>query len=480
VGTGASEPFPAEADFAALVERLAAGQDRGPLLELLREDHPVYAERGASAVVRMRGWALLAAARGGLPEPALVYVLEELDTGADAYLVAAAARALRSYPRPRPDFPERLRRALTNIAFHDDLLDLEQYGAYVVGEGGTTAVQEIEETLREVEERLAADEAPPAADCCGLAFRAWPRSQGGAASLDAVTFEDQDGRALAYGDFFRGRPAVVAFFYTRCENPQKCSLTIAKLAELQKQLAQRGADVRTAGVTYDPAYDLPARLRAYGGARGVRLDEDHRLLRATRGFDALRRHFGLGVGFVGSLVNRHKVELYLVDAAGRIVASFERLHWDVATVADRAAALASEPPADLVARRPKPPARSGAGWHALGIAASFVTAFLPKCPMCVAAYLSVFGIASVDRIPYSPVLLPLFAGLLLVNLLVTWMRCRATGRMAGFLLSAAGALTILVGRLALEVPYAGPVGVALTVVGALWTVVGNARRARVA
>jgi hypothetical protein len=27
-------------------------------------------------------------------------------------------------------------------------------------------------------------------------------------------------------------------------------------------------------------------------------------------------------------VNRHRIELYILDAAGRIAVSFERLHWD--------------------------------------------------------------------------------------------------------------------------------------------------------
>ena len=324
----------------------------------------------------------------------------------------------------------------------------------------------------------------PAADCCdglaGFGFRPRKRARDRQTSLDAVTFEDQHGEATSYRDFFRGRTAVVAFFYTRCDNPQKCSLTIAKLAQVQKALVARGWGdrVRTAAITYDPAFDLPARMEGYGRSRGVRMDRDHRFLRCTSGFDALRRHFGLGVGFVGSLVNRHRIELFLVDAEGRIAASFERLHWDVATVAAKAASLA-DAPAD--AETPAPPAppprtRSGLGWHTLGIFSSVVTAFLPKCPMCVAAYLSVFGIASVERIPWSPVLLPLFAVLLLLNLLVTWTRGRATGRTAPFVLSAAGALTILVGRLALGLPWAGPAGVALTLVGSLWAVAGSARR----
>jgi hypothetical protein len=54
--------------------------------------------------VRMRGWVLIALARTGVTDAELLFVLEELDTELDAYLVAAAARALRTYARPCPDF----------------------------------------------------------------------------------------------------------------------------------------------------------------------------------------------------------------------------------------------------------------------------------------------------------------------------------------------------------------------------------------
>jgi hypothetical protein len=120
------------------------------------------------------------------------------------------------------------------------------------------------------------------------------------------------------------------FFYTRCDNPMKCSLTIAKLARVQALLEARGlaGRIRTAAFTYDPAFDLPDRLRIYGQDRGVRTDAGHRLFRAAEDNDALREHFGLGVGFVGSLVNRHRIELYVLDAEGRAAVSFEQLRWD--------------------------------------------------------------------------------------------------------------------------------------------------------
>jgi protein SCO1/2 len=52
------------------------------------------------------------------------------------------------------------------------------------------------------------------------------------------------------------------------------------------------------------------------------------LLRSIDHNDALREHFELGVNFVESLVNRHRNEVYILDAKGRIAISLERIQWD--------------------------------------------------------------------------------------------------------------------------------------------------------
>ena len=66
-------------------------------------------------------------------------------------------------------------------------------------------------------------------------------------------------------------------------NPNKCSLTITKLARLQKRIGEEGLQgrVNVAAFTYDPAFDRPARLHAYGADRGMSFDDRNRLLRTT-------------------------------------------------------------------------------------------------------------------------------------------------------------------------------------------------------
>ena len=73
-----------------------------------------------------------------------------------------------------------------------------------------------------------------------------------------VDLEDQDGARMTFREFFTGRPSVLAFFYTRCDNPRKCSLTVTTLGRLQRGLADLGLDFRAAAaITYDPEFDLP-------------------------------------------------------------------------------------------------------------------------------------------------------------------------------------------------------------------------------
>lgn len=353
-----------ELQFAALVDAIAndAGR-RDELLDLLREEQAVYRDRSATTIARMRGWVLLALERAGVSDRALAFVLEELDVGTDPYLVAAAARALRSCPRPGATLVPFVLGALANIRYRDEPLSFAAYGAYAVSATGTSAVRELLATLAwlgphakgalpHLEALLEPGGLPPklrgdirralqairdaghpadagTVSCCG-AQAPPPTCCGSTAGIDSVLLEDHAGDRISFKAFFHGQPSIVAFFYTRCDNPLKCSLTIAKLARVQQLLAAgRVADrIRTAAITYDPAFDLAPRLRAYGQDRGVRMDAGHRLFRAVSGNDAVRDHFGLGVNYVGSLVNRHRIELHILDAQACIAASFERLRWD--------------------------------------------------------------------------------------------------------------------------------------------------------
>jgi protein SCO1/2 len=501
-----------EENFRGLVEQLAS--DPPQLLDLLREDHQLYDQRGAGTVVRMRGWVMLTLARKSLSDAALPFVLEDLDTGVDAYIVAAAAAALRSYSTPNPSFAPFVVRAITNIRYRDERVSLETYGGFAIGTKGTSPVRELLTTLKwlgtharavvseieslqtgpsalskkyhaDVEQILKTIRAETHAekeDCCALPagvkdlFSLARITRTAASSIESTVFEDQDGRTITFGEYFYGRPSIVVFFYTRCDNPLKCSLTITKLARIQKLLESEGLSdqINIAGITYDPGFDLPERLLNYGQHRGMHFAPQHRLLRSRDGLNALRKHFDLGVNFIESLVNRHRIELYVLDAKGRTAGYFGRIQWNEREVVERATAVLKE---DDGAN-----SRLRAASPVFGTAVALGLALFPKCPFCWAAYLSLFGIAGLESIPYSPWLQPVLAILLLSNLTSVWFRARATGRMIPFYLVTAGALTIIASK-----AFAGPdaasfAGVFLTLVGSVWSTLNRSllnRRSRV-
>jgi protein SCO1 len=327
-----------EEDVAALVD--AVRQDPGRrdrLVALLPERIELYAGRSTNATVRMRGYLLAAFEQVGLPEAALPYVLEELESGRDAYLVAAAAMAIRGLDRPTSQLIPFLRKAEENIATADDAVSFDSYRPHWPAPGHTTATREIARTLAWLDGQ--AEAVPSVVEGCCSPDPAGP----GAPAHDGcsetavpvgVPLEDQDGQTLRFGDYFTGQPSAVTFFYTRCDNPNKCSLTITKLAELQRALGAEGlrGRVRTAAITYDPAYDLPARLRAFGENRGVTFGKRDRFFRTRARFEDLAAYFGLEVNFGQALVNRHRIELFVLDQEADVAAEFTRLQWRVPEV----------------------------------------------------------------------------------------------------------------------------------------------------
>jgi len=370
-----------EADVAALVDAVRrAPERRDELVALLADDAPLHDGRTSAEVTRLRGYALAALGDTGLPAAALPYVIEALETGDMPYEVAGGAIAVRAMdPRAAPAIVPSLVRAVEGLRGADATVSFERYDPRWPYERPTTALTEVLHTLaalgaqaaraapelqrllsngnglpatvaaalRSTFEAIGADpDAAPRAvaeTCCHAAGNAGhPVERPEAADDDAeVVLEDQDGRVETFAEFFCGRPTVIAFFYTRCENAVKCSLTVASLARLQALLAERGLAraVRLAAVTYDPDFDIPQRLRRYGADRGVVFGPDVRAFRAIRGFGELRRRFGLGVGYGPSTVNRHRIEVYLLDAGGDPVHAFTRVRWEPEAVLAKAETL---------------------------------------------------------------------------------------------------------------------------------------------
>lgn len=342
------------------------------LLALLPETSPLYAGRGANDVERLRGYLLASFETVGLPDEAVPFVLEELETGRHPYAVAGAARALRGAHTVPPDAPGLLVDAIARLRGSDDVVSFEHFAPQASLGGAVTALGELALTLSlmgpaandarpslrklvddgerrfspavraalgQALEALARTATMPC--CCGSAPAPAPASPPEPArdatsrpQLDAIGLENQDGERLSFSQAFSGRPTALAFFYTRCTNPEKCSLTVTRLARLAQRVADEPLDANVAGISYDPRWDNPGRLRRYGTDRGVQFSPRCSLMRTVGSFAPLLDTFELGVGFGPVTVNRHRLDLVVLDGELRVVTRFERRLWSDETVLD--------------------------------------------------------------------------------------------------------------------------------------------------
>jgi protein SCO1/2 len=362
-----------EADLKLLVE-VGRGDSAytETFIALLDERHPVYQGVGTAVVTRMRGALLLALGHRALPTAALPFVMEELETAHEPWLTAVAAHVLRKYPEPSPSFAQPLLSAFLYIQHKDDVVRLANYGGHGPGGETTTAMAEVMRTiawlgsrgtscLSSLEDLLSQNPGPVTsamaaaaikaireddqtapAECCGGGEAPAATLRGGSTDISGVRFQDHSGAELSFADVFHGRPSIVVFFYTRCDNPAKCPLTMFKFGSLQRLLQESGLgdSIRTMAITYDPEYDRPERLSQYAQSWGVKPSAEHRVLRTVGEFPALRDYFELGVNFGASgIVNRHQLEAFVLDKNGRIVHVVTRRRWDEGQLMSLAASL---------------------------------------------------------------------------------------------------------------------------------------------
>ncbi|MCK4154182.1 SCO family protein [Ralstonia pseudosolanacearum] len=489
--------------FKAAVAEAAAQPDCSArtqaLLVLMREEHPAYVQCSAAEVVRRRGWVLVELGNAGLEPAAMPVVLEELETGHQPYLLAAAARALRQAEAPSPALAPILLRALEALVRRDDLVDLTVWGGTAASDAAGSALGEALATLRwlapqahgirqglrdladgaagplaedhrlavqAVLDDIAARDLPDSSDCCALPL-SWRRFASGgdaAAPISTVCFEDQDGVSVSWDHLFLGQPSVVAFFYTRCDNEQKCSLTVSQLAQVQRLLVSAGAQtsVRLAAITYDPDFDLPHRLRGYAESRSLVPGAHCRMLRTTQGRDALQDYFTLGVNFAGSVVNRHRIEVFVLDASGRIRATYQRLGWDPVELVNEVQRITNAPE--------RIDEGQGKGAAITGTAPglwALLLALLPKCPICGATYLSSSGLLALPYLSGWQQSWPAILLLLIINLAAMAWFARSRKRWWALAWSVAGAVTLIGPGLALGHAMAMVLGAAFTAVGSL-------------
>ncbi len=454
-----------EQAIAALIDDVKAGrQKRDLVVNLLPRNHEVYKGRGTNQVNRIRGYALAGFEDVGLPEEALVYVCEELDNGHSPYVIAASAKAIRGLAQPASGVGLFLTKALRNVGHKDEALSFSSYYPEWPLKDFTTATQEILKSLawlgayakeaipflqryikgeiisinfgiqKQARETLTTIEADTKAlpkSCCDFPKRPSKHVDNkDLACVKELMLQDQDGNSVPFGDYFNGSFSVLAFFYTRCDNPNKCSMTVTRLGQLQRMLADTGlSSIKIAAITYDPVFDTPKRIKEYSANRGLVHNAGCKVFRTLREEDQelLQRYLTLQVNYMGSIVNQHSIELFILNKKGIKIREYSKMEFDNTVILK-----------DL-----KRKSRSLIGPTGLAISGNntlfpLLFLFFPKCPLCWATYISALGLTGISWLQYSPNMiwaLFLFAG---INLIFMYTHTRKSGSYVPLILACAG------------------------------------------
>jgi protein SCO1/2 len=139
-----------------------------------------------------------------------------------------------------------------------------------------------------------------------------------------TAFVDQRGRPFRFSQL-RGQDAILAFVYTRCQDPRMCPLISAKFNALEHRIGTR--KIHLVEVTLDPAYDRPPVLARYGKMFGA--DPNHWTLAVGDADPTLdfAAQFGITAFPDPNIGIIHAENTVEIDADGRIQNMITETSW---------------------------------------------------------------------------------------------------------------------------------------------------------
>ncbi len=143
-------------------------------------------------------------------------------------------------------------------------------------------------------------------------------------------FVDQDAMHLRFSKF-QGRPVVMTFIYTRCPLPTFCPLMDRHFASIQRTLEHDPAlaSVHLVTVSFDPATDSPAVLKAHGRELGADFARWTFLTGDRDDIDRFAARFGVSVSRAMNDPRdiTHNLRTVIIDARGRLAKTYTGNDW---------------------------------------------------------------------------------------------------------------------------------------------------------
>lgn len=343
------------------------------LLEVLDETSPCYRGLGTDECERLRGVCFSALETAEWEPNFDALVVEELKTSYHPAALAGAALAIRGCKSPPLGTLKVLADAFERIIPGDRRVDPREFQPALDEQHANTVTLELVKSFVAV---VSSDQADPvlverirnSADRLKPSLSAQVHAllnevkpvqacktccDGGGSTISRdvlfeispkywqASVEDQSGTRRPLSQVLLGKPSFLTFFYTRCMNPLKCSATITRLADIQRQFRDLHLPepVNLVAMTYDPDYDTSKRLSAYGSDRGLECNDTVRLIRMPENSINFFSDLNVLVGYGPSTVNRHGLDAFLLDRNGKVVHSYVRQLFECDDVTDRLRAL---------------------------------------------------------------------------------------------------------------------------------------------
>ena len=250
----------------------------------IHDHNSIYSGRPFYTALRIKGYLMGVLSKTGLTSEAAKIVTGEIASGHDPYVIAAAIRAISTSVYHDTIMAGYLVKYIGK-GFHDEWVDIENLEVEyplqsptsvrleaikalqanaLLTPGITDALNTIalakegsyfySDTLLIQAATLAMEKLSDPTSCCAnpneeTAAIAWQVTNASFASPwlqpgernkslpQSIRIGDQLNRNISFKKL-RGKPLAIAFFYTRCTNPNKCSRTVTELGKLQQVLQQ--------------------------------------------------------------------------------------------------------------------------------------------------------------------------------------------------------------------------------------------------
>jgi len=148
---------------------------------------------------------------------------------------------------------------------------------------------------------------------------------------------NQDGNPIHLHDY-KGKALLLTFIYTRCQDPNQCTLMSSNFAAIDQQLQKEPAlldKTHLLSVSFDPAYDTPKVLRSYGASyTGKYSDENFKHWEFASGSEdevkGIAKYFGLRY-FTDTPSGQeqviHSLRTALIGPDGKIIKVYRGNDW---------------------------------------------------------------------------------------------------------------------------------------------------------